>query len=339
MPLNNRKFTLAARPVGMPKESDFKLVESPVPSPGPGEMVVKALYVSVDPYMRGRMNDAKSYAAPVEIGGVMCGGAVGQVIESNNPKFKVGDIVQSEFGWQEYAVSDGKGVRKIDPSIAPISTAIGILGMPGLTAYFGLLEIGQPKAGETVVISGAAGAVGMAVGQIAKIKGCRVIGIAGTDEKVKYLIDELGFDGAFNYKTTKNYVEELKKLCPKGIDVYFDNVGGTVTDAVIPLLNVKARMSICGQISQYNIEKPEMGPRWLWAMIVKQARVEGFLVFQFFEKFGPAVAEMAGWIKEGKLKYREDIVDGFENLPRAFIGMLQGDNTGKRLVKVAEPSK
>lgn len=339
MALTNRKFTLAARPVGMPKESDFKLVETPVPSPNAGEMIVKSLYISVDPYMRGRMNDAKSYAAPVEIGGVMVGGVVGQVIESNNPKFKAGDIVQGEFGWQEYALSNGQGVRKVDPSIAPISTAIGILGMPGLTAYFGLLDIGQPKAGETVVVSGAAGAVGMAVGQIAKIKGCRVVGIAGTDEKVKYLVDELGFDGAFNYKTTKNYVEELKKLCPKGIDVYFDNVGGAITDAVVPLLNVKGRMSICGQISQYNVEKPEMGPRWLWAMIVKQARVEGFLVFQFFDKFGPAAAEMAGWIKEGKLKYREDIVEGFENLPRAFIGMLQGDNTGKRLVKVADPSK
>jgi NADPH:quinone reductase len=338
MPLTNRKFTLAARPVGMPKTSDFKLVEEPVKAAGDGEIVVRSLYISVDPYMRGRMNDVKSYAAPVAIGGTMVGGVVGQVIESKNPKFKPGDIVQGEFGWQEYAVSDGKGIRKIDPSIAPISTAIGVLGMPGLTAYFGLLEIGQPKAGETVVISGAAGAVGMVVGQIAKIKGCRVVGIAGSDDKVRYLVDELGFDGAFNYKTTKNYVEKLKELCPNGIDVYFDNVGGEITDAVIPLLNVKGRMSICGQISQYNLEKPETGPRWLWAMIVKQARVEGFLVFQFFDKFGPAAAEMAGWIKEGKLKYREDIVEGFENMPKAFIGMLEGDNTGKRLVKVSEPT-
>ena len=336
--LTNRKFTLAARPVGMPKTSDFKLVEEPVKAAGDGEIVVRALFISVDPYMRGRMNDAKSYAAPVAIGGTMGGGVVGQVIESKNPKFKPGDIVQGEFGWQEYAVSDGKGIRKIDPSIAPISTAIGVLGMPGLTAYFGLLEIGQPKAGETVVISGAAGAVGMVVGQIAKIKGCRVVGIAGSDDKVRYLIDDLGFDGAFNYKTTKNYVEKLKELCPNGIDVYFDNVGGEITDAVVPLLNVKGRMSICGQISQYNLEKPETGPRWLWAMIVKQARVEGFLVFQFFDKFAPAAAEMAGWIKEGKLKYREDIVEGFENLPQAFIGMLEGDNTGKRLVKVSEPT-
>jgi len=333
--LLNKKITLASRPVGMPKESDFKLVEAPVLQPNAGEMVVKSLYISVDPYMRGRMNDAKSYAAPVEIGAVMVGGVVGEVIESNNPKFGVGDIVQGEFGWQAYTITNGKGVRKIDPSIAPISTSLGILGMPGLTAYFGLLDIGQPKAGETVVVSGAAGAVGSIVGQIAKIKGCRVVGIAGDDAKVKYVVDELGFDAAFNYKTTKNYVEKLKELCPKGIDVYFDNVGGPITDAVIPLLNTHARISVCGQISQYNVEKPETGPRWLWALIVKQARVEGFLVFQFADRFLQASAEMAQWIKDGKLKYKEDIVEGIENLPKAFIGMLQGDNTGKRLVKTA----
>jgi NADPH-dependent curcumin reductase CurA len=332
--LTNRKFTLAARPVGMPKPSDWKLEREPAAEPGPGELLVKSLYLSVDPYMRGRISGAKSYAAPVEIGGVMCGGVVGEVIQSNNPKFAVGDIVQGEFGWQEYPLSNGKGLRKIDPSIAPISTSLGILGMPGLTAYFGLLDIGQPKAGETVVVSGAAGAVGSIVGQIAKIKGCRAVGIAGSDDKVRYVVDDLGFDGAFNYKTTKNYMEKLKELCPKGIDVYFDNVGGEVTDAVIPLLNVKARLSICGQISQYNLEKPEVGPRWLWALIVKQARAEGFLVFQFDDKFQQAAVEMAGWIKQGKLKYQEDIVEGFENLPKAFIGMLTGDNTGKRLVKV-----
>jgi NADPH-dependent curcumin reductase CurA len=281
------------------------------------------------------MNDAKSYAAPVEIGGVMVGGVVGEVIVSNNPRFAVGDVVQGEFGWQEYTISNGKGVRKVDPSIAPVSTALGVLGMPGLTAYFGLLDIGKPKAGETVLVSGAAGAVGGIVGQIAKIKGCRVVGIAGDDAKVRYLIDELGFDAAFNYKTTNNYVEKLKELCPDGVDVYFDNVGGPITDAVIPLLNTHARISVCGQISQYNVEKPETGPRWLWALIVKQARVEGFLVFQFFEQFPQGATEMAGWLKEGKLKYKEDIVEGFENLPRAFIGMLQGDNTGKRLVKVS----
>jgi hypothetical protein len=336
--LTNRKITLASRPVGMPKPTDFKLVEAPVLSPNAGEVLAKTLYVSVDPYMRGRMNDAKSYAAPVEIGGVMVGGVAGQVIESANPRFAVGDIVQGEFGWQEYAITNGKGVRKIDPSIAPISTSLGVLGMPGLTAYFGLLEIGQPKAGETVVVSGAAGAVGSIVGQIAKIKGCRAIGIAGGDDKVRYVVDKLGFDGAFNYRTTRNYVEKLRELCPRGIDVYFDNVGGAITDAVIPVLNTHARLSICGQISQYNLEKPETGPRWLWALIVKQARAEGFLVFQFADRFAEAAVEMAGWIKQGKLKYKEDIVEGLENLPKAFIGMLQGDNTGKRLVKVAEPS-
>jgi NADPH-dependent curcumin reductase CurA len=266
----------------------------------------------------------------------MVGGVVAQVLESKHPKFKAGDIVQSEFGWQEYAVSDGKGVRKVDPSIAPISTAIGILGMPGMTAYFGLLEIGQPKSGETVLISGAAGAVGMAVGQIAKIKGCRVVGIAGSDDKVQYLVDELGFDAAFNYKSTDNYLEKYRELCPNGVDVYFDNVGGPITDAVFPVLNVKGRVPVCGQISQYNNQKQELGPRFMWTLIAKQAKVEGFLVFQFFEKFAAAAAEMAGWIKEGKLKYREDIVEGFENMPQAFIGMLQGDNTGKRLVKAAD---
>jgi NADPH-dependent curcumin reductase CurA len=332
----NRKFTLASRPVGAPKLSDFKLVEEPVRAINDGELLVKSLYLSVDPYMRGRMSDAKSYAAPVAIGGTMVGGVVGQVVESKNAKFKAGDVVQSEFGWQEYAVSDGKGVRKVDPTIAPISTAIGILGMPGMTAYFGLLEIGQPKSGETVLISGAAGAVGMAVGQIAKIKGCRVVGIAGSDDKVRYLVDELGFDAAFNYKTTDNYLEKYRELCPNGVDVYFDNVGGPITDAVFPVLNVKGRVPVCGQISQYNNQKQELGPRFMWTLIAKQAKVEGFLVFQFFEKFAPAAAEMAGWIQTGKLKYREDIVDGFENMPQAFIGMLEGDNTGKRLVKAAD---
>lgn len=332
--LTNRKFTLAARPVGMPKLTDWKLVDESVPPVKDGELLVKSLYLSVDPYMRGRMNDVKSYAAPVAIGGVMVGGVVGEVVESHNPKFARGDVVQGEFGWQEYTVTAGKGIRKVDPTIGPISTALGVLGMPGLTAYFGLLDIGQPKAGETVVVSGAAGAVGSIVGQIAKIKGCRAVGIAGGDDKVRWITDELGFDGAFNYKTTKNYVEKLKELCPKGIDVYFDNVGGTVTDAVIGVLNTRARMAICGQISQYNVEKPETGPRWLWALITKQARAEGFLVFQFADKFTQGIAEMAGWIREGRLKYKEDIVRGFENLPKAFIGMLQGDNTGKRLVKV-----
>jgi hypothetical protein len=270
------------------------------------------------------------------VGGLIVGGVVGKVIESNNPRFAIGEIVQGEFGWQTFTVSNGKGIRRIDPSLAPISTALGVLGMPGLTAYFGLLDIGQPKPGETVVVSGAAGAVGSLVGQIAKIKGCRAIGIAGTDEKVRYVTHELGFDAAFNYKTTSNYVERLHELCPEGIDIYFDNVGGAITDAVFPLLNSRARLPICGQISQYNLEKRDVGPRWLWELIVKQARVEGFLVFQFADRFAEAATEMAGWVNSGRLKYAEDIVDGFENVPRAFIGMLGGDNLGKRLVKVAD---
>jgi NADPH-dependent curcumin reductase CurA len=332
----NKQITLAVRPVGFPKESDFRLVEAPVPTPGPGQFLVQSLYLSVDPYMRGRMTAAKSYAPPVELGGVMVGGVVGQVVESHHPRFAAGEIVEGYFGWQQYAVSDGAGVRKVDPSLAPISTALGVLGMPGLTAYFGLLEIGKPQPGETVVVSGAAGAVGSLVGQIAKIQGCHVVGIAGTDEKVRHVVEELGFDSAFNYKSARNYRAKLKTLCPQGIDVYFDNVGGAITDAVIPLLNVRARLVICGQISQYNLERPEMGPRWLWALIVKQARAEGFLVFQFADRFEEGIRQMAQWLKEGKLKYRENIIEGLENAPRAFIGMLKGENIGKQLVKVAD---
>lgn len=331
----NRQITLAARPVGYPKESDFKLVESPIPVPGEGELLIRALYLSVDPYMRGRMNDVKSYVPPIQIGEVMGGGVVGEVLKSNNPHFQDGDIVEGLLGWQEYAVSNGQGIRKIDPEIAPISTALGVLGMPGLTAYFGLLAICDPQPGETVVVSGAAGAVGSLVGQIAKIKGCRVIGVAGTDQKVDYLVNELGFDAAFNYKTTDNYYMKLQELCPGGIDVYFDNVGGEITDAVFMLINTKARISICGQISQYNLEKPEIGPRLLWTLIVKQARVEGFLVFQFADRYVEGIMQMAQWLKEGKLKYAEDIAEGIENAPQAFIGMLKGQNTGKQLVKIS----
>jgi NADPH-dependent curcumin reductase CurA len=333
----NKQILLAARPVGFPKESDFNLVESPVPIPTEGQILVRSIYLSVDPYMRGRMNDAKSYAAPVPIGGVMGGGVVGRVIKSNNSEFKEGDIVEGRFGWQEYAVSDGREVRKIDPTLAPISTALGILGMPGLTAYFGLLEIGKPQPGETVVVSGAAGAVGSLVGQIAKIQGCLAVGIAGRDDKVAYLTDELGFDGAFNYKTVADYTGKLREVCPNGIDVYFDNVGGEITDAVFRLINTRARISICGQISQYNLEKPEMGPRLiLTSLLTKQASAEGFLVFQFLDRYPQGLKQMAQWLREGKLKYKEDIEEGLENTPRAFMAMLKGRNVGKQLVKVSE---
>ena len=330
----NRKFTLAARPVGYPKPSDFDLVTEPIPAPKDGEVLVHTNYLSVDPYMRGRMNDRASYAPNVQIGEVMVGTVVGEVVASKNPDFQVGDIATGGLGWQEYGVSDGNNLRKVDPTLAPISTALGILGMPGLTAYFGLLEICNPQAGETVFVSAAAGAVGSLVGQIAKIKGCRAVGSAGSTEKVDYVVDELGFDAAFNYKTTEDYGAKLAELCPDGIDAYFDNVGGAITDAVFPLINVKARISICGQISQYNLENPEQGPRFLWHLIVKRAKIQGFLVFEFADKHDDGLRQMAEWIQSGKLKYREEITEGFENAPVAFIGMLKGSNIGKQLVKV-----
>ena len=336
MPQINRQITLAARPSGMPKPLDFKLVESPVPEPKAGEILVRMLYVSVDPYMRGRMNDAKSYAPPVQIGEVMGAGAVGKVITSRSAQFQAGDFVEGFFGWQEFAISDGKGVRKLDPNVAPLSTALGVLGIPGLTAYFGLLDIGKPQAGETVVVSGAAGAVGSIAGQIAKIKGCRVVGIAGGDQKVAWLRDELGFDAAFNYKTTPDYFAKLQEVCPKGVDVYFDNVGGSITDAVFRVINTGARIVVCGQIAQYNAEKLETGPRLLGHLIVKQARAEGFLVFRFASRYAEGLTQMAAWLKAGKLKYREQFADGIENAARAFIGMLQGENTGKQLVRAAK---
>ena len=336
MPQVNKRITLAARPSGMPKPSDFKLVESPVPEPKAGEILVRMLYVSVDPYMRGRMNDAKSYAPPVQIGEVMGAGAVGEVINSQSTQFQAGDFVEGFFGWQEFAISDGKGVRKLDSNLAPLSTALGGLGIPGLTAYFGLLDIGKPETGETVVVSGAAGAVGSIAGQIAKIKGCHVVGIAGGDQKVAWLRDELGFDAAFNYKTTSDYFAKLQEVCPKGVDVYFDNVGGSITDSVFRVINTGARIVVCGQIAQYNAEIPETGPRLLAHLIVKQARAEGFLVFRFASRYAEGLKELAGWLKTGRLKYREQFVEGIQNAPRAFIGILQGENTGKQLVRVAK---
>jgi NADPH-dependent curcumin reductase CurA len=333
-PATNRQFVLESRPTGLPTEANFKLIDTPIPALNDGEFLAHARYLSVDPYMRGRISGMKSYAAPVEIGQVMVGGGVAEVVESKNPQFAPGDMIGIYMGWQEYIVSKGGGARKLDPSIAPVSTAEGVLGMTGLTAYFGLLDVCNPKAGETVVVSGAAGAVGSIVGQIAKIKGCRTVGIAGGDDKIAWILNECGFDAAFNYKTADNYSAKLKELCPNGIDVYFDNVGGAITDAVFGLLNVGARISICGQISQYNNTKPEMGPRLLGALIVARARVQGFLVSDYAAKFGPALAEMGGWVHDGKIKYREDIVEGFENLPKAFIGLFGGENIGKRLVKV-----
>jgi NADPH-dependent curcumin reductase CurA len=334
----NKQITLAARPVGFPKETDFKLIETPLPELKDGEFLVKSLYLSLDPYMRGRMNDAKSYAPAVQLGEVMVGGVVGKVLESKNANFQPGDIVEHSVGWQEYAVSDGKGVRKIDPALAPITTALGILGMPGMTAYFGFLDICQPKAGETVVVSGAAGAVGSLVGQIAKITGCRAVGIAGADDKIDYIVNELGFDAGFNYKTTSDYAGKIRELCPEGVDCYFDNVGGAITDGVFINLNTGARISICGQISQYNLEKPEMGPRILLPLLlVRQSKAEGFIVSRYANRFEEGMRQMAEWLKAGKLKYEETIEEGgLESAPRAFLSMLKGSNTGKQLVKIAD---
>jgi NADPH:quinone reductase len=333
-PSINRQFVFAVRPTGMPDESTFKLVESPIRELKDGELLVRAMYLSVDPYMRGRLNQGRSYAAPMEIGGVMVGSAVARVVESKNPGFQVDDIVLTYQGWQEYAILDGQGLRKLDPSV-PVTTALGILGVTGLSAYFGLLDVCDPKPGETVVVSGAAGAVGSVVGQIAKIKGCRTVGIAGGDDKVDWIKRECGFDEAFNYKTTTDYMGKLKELCPKGIDVYFDNVGGPISDAVLPLINVGARISICGQISQYNNSKLEMGPRLLGLLIVARAKMQGFLVSDYAARFGPALKVLTDWYRAGQLKNREDIVEGFENMPLAFIGILKGENIGKRLVKVS----
>ena len=338
MPEINQRFVLASRPAGMPAPENFRLESVPVPEPGEGQITVRVLYLSVDPYMRGRIKDAASYAAPIEIGGMMTGGGVGRVIASRHPRFAVGDIVAGDTGWQTHCLTDGVGFRKVDPTLAPISTSLGVLGMPGLTAYFGLLDLGKSKAGETILVSGAAGAVGSLVGQIAKIQGCGAVGVAGADDKIRWLTGELGFDAAFNYKTVepKEYRSTIAALCPQGVDVYFDNVGGPITDAVFPLINLRARVVICGQIHHYNDEKAAQGPRHLFHLIVKRARVEGFLVFDYADRYKEGLTQMAQWLREGKLQYREQIYEGIENTPRAFIGMLRGENTGKMLVKVGE---
>ena len=331
----NRQILLDRRPSGYPTDDDFRIVETPLPVPGEGEVLVRTVYLSVDPYMRGRMNDVPSYAPPVGLGEVMVGEVVGRVVESRNDRFAPGDYLSGMFGWQEYAVSDGRGVRKLDPNVAPVTTALHTLGMPGVTAYFGVTDVCNVRSGETLVVSGAAGAVGTVAGQIGKVKGCRVVGIAGSDEKVDYLVGDLGYDAAVNYKKEENLREALAQCCPQGIDNYFDNVGGPVTDAVFPLLNVGATVAVCGQISVYNAEKGPVGPRLLWHLIVKRATVRGFLVMDYADRFREAISELTTWYSAGKLKYRERITEGLENAPRAFLEMMQGANIGKQLVRVS----
>jgi len=335
MAATNKQFVLAARPAGFPKPSDFRVVESPIPEPGPGQFLVGISYLSVDPYMRGRMNSARSYAAPQKLDEVMIGGTVGRVLASRHPAFAEGEYVTGMFGWQQYALSDGAGVLKVNPHLAPISTSLGVLGMPGLTAYFGLLDVCAPRPGETVVISGAAGAVGSAAGQIARIHGCRVVGIAGTAEKVRWITEELGFDAAFDYHTENEKFDSLQRLCPNGIDCYFDNVGGAISDAAFALMNSNGRVAICGQIALYNLEKPSTGPRLLPLILTRTLTVKGFLVFQYANRYEEALRRLAAWYGEGKLKYRETVAEGIENAPAAFLGMLRGANIGKQIVRIS----
>jgi NADPH-dependent curcumin reductase len=336
MNTTNHQFKLANRPVGAIKRSDFNYTEEAVREPGEGEVLVKVLHVSLDPAMRGWMNDSKaSYMPPVAIGEVMRAIAVGRVIASKNPNFAVGEHVTGMLGVQEYAVSNGQGLSKVDAKLAPLPLFLGALGMPGLTAYFGLLEIGLPKAGETVVVSGAAGAVGMVVGQIAKIKGCRVVGIAGGADKCDYLVKELGFDAAIDYKGGK-VMEGLREHCPKGVDVYFDNVGGDILDAVLANLARDARIVICGAISQYNNTTPVKGPSNYLALIVARASMKGVMVSDYYHRAGVALQEMGGWIAQGKLKTREDIVEGLETFPDTFLKLFSGENNGKLVLKVAD---
>jgi NADPH-dependent curcumin reductase CurA len=331
----NRQILLVKRPIGIPDESCFKLVTSVIPEPTNGQVLLRTRFLSVDPYMRGRMNDRKSYVAPFQLNEVLNGGIVGEVVESKSNNFVKGDLVVGSLGWQDYSIAGEKEVRKINPEIAPVSTALGVLGMPGLTAYFGLLDIGKPKQGETVVVSGAAGAVGTIVGQIAKIYGCRVVGIAGSDKKTKYLIDELGFDTAINYRTAPHLRKALKEACPDGVDIYFDNVGGDISDAVISLINNNARIPLCGQISLYNETQIPTGPRIQPRLLTYSALMKGFIVHNYADRFDEGIRQLADWLKEKKLKYAENVVEGLENASKAFIGLFAGENLGKQLVKVS----
>ncbi len=334
----NRQITLAARPQGAPTKSDFRLVKTAIPTPGDGEVVVRSIYLSLDPYMRGRMNEAKSYAKPVGIGEVMEGGVVGEVISSKNPGFSEGDIVFGYLGWQEYALSDGKGLRKLDASQAPVSTALGILGMPGMTAYTGLSNIGRPKEGETLVVAAASGAVGSAVGQIGKIKGCRVVGIAGGREKCDFVVRELGFDACIDHHD-KEFAQNIENACPDGVDIYWENVGGKVLEAVLPLFNFFARMPVCGLIAHYNAtslpDGPNKIPLLMRSVLTNRLHIQGFIVWDYASQQAEFETTMGDWIKDGKVKYREDFVAGLENAPDAFIGLLGGRNFGKLVIRVS----
>jgi len=331
----NHKFELAARPVGLPKRSDWAYKEETVRDPGEGEIVVKVLYVSLDPAMRGWMNEGKSYIPPVGIGEVMRALVLGRVLASRNSMFAVGDYVYGPLGVQEFALTNGGGLTKVNPAAAPLPVYLSALGMPGMSAYFGLLEVGQPKPGETVVVSGAAGAVGAVVGQIAKIKGCRAVGIAGGARKCDYVVRDLGFDAAIDYKA-EDVRKALQKHCPKGIDIYFDNVGGDILDAALTQLARSARIVICGAISQYNNTTPIKGPSNYLSLLVNRASMRGFVVMDYASRYGEAAREMAEWLAAGKLKSREDIVEGLETFPETFLKLFKGENVGKLILKLAD---
>ncbi len=334
----NLQVVLASRPTGRPSHENFEIVRTPIPAPGEGQVLLRIRYLSLDPYMRGRMSAAKSYAAAVEIGQVMEGGTVGEVLESRHPDYKPGDVVLSHSGWQSYAVADAKALRKLDPNQAPVTAALGVLGMPGFTAYAGLLTIGRPKAGETVVVAAASGPVGATVGQIARIMGARAVGIAGGAEKCALVREEFGFDAAIDHRSP-TFSEDLRAACPDGIDVYFENVGGAVWDAVFPLLNTFARIPVCGLIAQYNATGPFEGPDRLPILmrdvLTKSLTIRGFIQREFTDQRPAFYRDMVGWIADGRVKYKEDIVQGLENAPEAFFGLLEGRNFGKLIVQVA----
>ncbi len=332
--MKTQQIVLVARPKGLPDSSNFRIEDIELSEIKPGEILLKGMYYSVDPYMRGRMNDAKSYAPPFEIDKAIAGSVVAKVVDSTSDNFKTGDVVVGTLPWQKDFIATDKDLRKIDADAAPASYYMSILGMTGLTAYFGLMHICKPKAGETVVVSGAAGAVGIVVGQIAKLQGCHVVGIAGTEEKTKMLRDEFGFDEAINYKTTTDMHKAIAAACPKGVDVYFDNVGGEISDAVIRNINFHARIALCGQIALYNNTETPMGPRLQPMLLTRSVLMQGFIVSNFQEQFPEGIKILSQWVKEGKLKFTETIEHGFENLPKALLGLFSGENTGKMIVKV-----
>ncbi|MCU0758547.1 MAG: NADP-dependent oxidoreductase [Steroidobacteraceae bacterium] len=323
---------LERRPRGWPSEDDFRVVESTLPPIGDGQVLVRGLYLSLDPYMRGRMNDGPSYVEPVKLGAVMCGEVAGEVVESRHPKFAVGDKVAGDLGWQEYAISDGRGLRRLAP-VSPLTAQLSVCGMPGITAYVGLLDLGRPEPGQTVVVSAAAGAVGSVVGQVAKLKGCRAVGIAGGPDKCRFVVEQLGFDACVDYKAG-DLRAQLEAATPQGIDVYFDNVGGEILDTVLSRMNTFGRVPVCGLISQYNATEP-YGVKNFRAILVKRLEVRGFIVFDHADRYAAARADLAQWLAEGKLRHHETVAEGLRAAPAAFLGMLRGANLGKQLVKLA----